>query len=63
MNGSSQKHQFVTANGLRLHYLESGDAAQPVLVCLHGLNSNAHAFDEIAPLFAHEYRVIALDLG
>jgi hypothetical protein len=29
--------QFVTCNGLRLHYLEAGDANRPTVVLAHGL--------------------------
>jgi esterase len=52
---------FVTANGLRFHYLEWGVAAAPPLVLLHGFGNEAHIWDLFAPLVAGRYRVLALD--
>lgn len=52
--------QFVTVEGVRLHYLEAG-SGQPV-VLLHGAGANLH--DWIASLFddlAAHHRVIAFD--
>jgi pimeloyl-ACP methyl ester carboxylesterase len=54
--------RFVTVNGMRLHYLEWGDAGAPPLVLLHGIDRIAHTFDHVAPRFADRYRVIAMDL-
>src|SRR5690242_12457235 len=54
--------QFVTVNGLKLHYLDFGSSGQPPLVCIHGLSGNAHAFDGLAPHLVGSYRVIALDV-
>ncbi|MGH7842044.1 MAG: alpha/beta fold hydrolase [Candidatus Binataceae bacterium] len=54
--------QFVSLNGLRLHYLDHGDRAQPPLICLHGLSGNAHNFDALAPHLAAHWRLLALDL-
>jgi pimeloyl-ACP methyl ester carboxylesterase len=52
----------IQLNGTRLHYLEWGEAANPPLVLLHGGAAHAHWWDHIAPILAHNYRVIALDL-
>lgn len=54
--------QFLTVNGLKLHYLDFGGAAKPPLVCIHGLSGNAHNFDAIAPHLSGTYRVIAIDV-
>ncbi len=54
--------RFITVNGLKLHYLEFGDAARPAIVCIHGLTRSAHDFDALAPHLASRYRVIALDV-
>jgi pimeloyl-ACP methyl ester carboxylesterase len=54
--------QFVSVNGLRLHYLDHGDRAQPPLICLHGLSGNAHRFDGLAAHLAADWRMIALDV-
>lgn len=46
------------------HYLEWGDSTNPrVLLLLHGFLGHAHWWDFIAPWFAREYRVIAIDFG
>ncbi len=54
--------KFIAVNGLRLHYLDFGGAGKPTLLCLHGLNGNAHAFDHIAWNLATSHHVLALDL-
>jgi pimeloyl-ACP methyl ester carboxylesterase len=46
------------------HYLEWGDPANTrVMLLLHGFRGHAHWWDFIAPWFAREYRVIAIDLA
>ncbi|HTW88785.1 MAG TPA: alpha/beta hydrolase [Candidatus Binataceae bacterium] len=54
--------KFITVNGLKLHYLEFGDAANPAIVCIHGLTRSAHDFDALAPHLAGKYRVLSLDV-
>lgn len=55
-------NRFIETNGIRLHYLEfAGDA--PVIILMHGLTANAHAFDGViaaglSPLF----NVLSIDL-
>ena len=44
------------------HYLEWGDAAnEQVMLLLHGFRGHAHWWDFVAPWFARDYRVIAID--
>jgi len=46
------------------HYLEWGDPSNArVLLLLHGFRGHAHWWDFVAPWFAQEYRVIAIDFG
>ena len=45
----------------RVQYLDWGGHGPPV-VFLHGWNSNAHVFDDIAPLLADTFRVVAISL-
>jgi pimeloyl-ACP methyl ester carboxylesterase len=46
------------------HYLEWGDPTNPrVMLLLHGFRGHAHWWDFVAPWFAREYRVIAIDFG
>jgi pimeloyl-ACP methyl ester carboxylesterase len=51
----------VSADGLRLHWRETGAAANPVLLCLPGLTRTARDFDHF-DRFADRWRVIAVDL-
>jgi pimeloyl-ACP methyl ester carboxylesterase len=53
---------YITVNGLRLHYLEWGEAAKPAMILIHGIARHAHLFDHIAPEFVRDYRVIAVDM-
>jgi pimeloyl-ACP methyl ester carboxylesterase len=59
MTGTSN---FITINGLRLHYLDFGNTGKPPLICIHGLSGNAHSFDSLAPHFASDYHVISVDV-
>lgn len=54
--------RYATVNGLRLHYLEWGDPAKPPMILLHGIARHAHTFDHIAPHFARNYHVLAVDM-
>jgi pimeloyl-ACP methyl ester carboxylesterase len=46
------------------HYLEWGDPSNSrVLLLLHGFRGHAHWWDFVAPWFAQDYRVIAIDFG
>jgi pimeloyl-ACP methyl ester carboxylesterase len=54
--------RYVTANGLRLHYLDWGQDGKPLLVLIHGLDRHAHTFDHLAPHFRDRYHVIAVDM-
>jgi esterase len=54
--------RFVTVNGLRLHYLEWGDASRPAMILLHGIARHAHTFDHIAPELARTRHVLAFDM-
>jgi pimeloyl-ACP methyl ester carboxylesterase len=47
-----------------MHYLEWGDPSNArVLLLLHGFRGHAHWWDFIAPWFAHDHRVIAIDFA
>jgi esterase len=52
---------FINVRGLQLHYVDYGGYGEVVLA-LHGLLQNAHAFDSIAPLLVPHVRLLALDL-
>ena len=50
---------YVTANGIKLHYLDWGGKGKAILF-LAGLGNSAHIFDDIAPKFTDRFRVLAL---
>jgi pimeloyl-ACP methyl ester carboxylesterase len=56
---SPHKSAFVTANGIRMNYLDWGGTGD-FLILLAGLGNDAHVFDEIAPSFTDKYHVIGL---
>ena len=51
----------ITIDSVTLHYLDSGTAGRPALVCLHGITQTAHSWDEVAPALARTHHVRALD--
>jgi pimeloyl-ACP methyl ester carboxylesterase len=51
---------FLTINGVRLHYLDWGGNG-PALVFLSGMGCSVYIFGSIAPRFADWFRVVALD--
>jgi pimeloyl-ACP methyl ester carboxylesterase len=53
---------YTTVNGLRLHTLEWGTAGKRPLILLHGIARVAHNFDHVAPHFAADYHVVAIDM-
>ena len=54
--------RFIAANGLRFHAIDwGGPASAGWIVLLHGLASQAHIWDLVAPQLARRWRVIALD--
>lgn len=54
--------KFITANRLKLHYIDYGTEGMPWLVCIHGLTGNAHNFDALAPHLTKRYHVISVDV-
>jgi pimeloyl-ACP methyl ester carboxylesterase len=53
----------VKHEGARIHYLAWGERDRPGIVFVHGGAAHAHWWSFIAPLFAGEYRVAAIDLS
>ncbi len=52
---------YVTADGLKLHYLDYGTAGKPAMLCMHGGAAHAHWFDFVAAGFSADYHVRAID--
>ena len=59
MHTSNHKSDFVTVNGIRLHYLDWGGTG-PTLIFLTGMGSSAYIFNDFAPRFTDKFRVLAL---
>ena len=57
----SKSDHFVKVNNINLHYVDHHSEG-PVLILLHGLTANAHAFDAIAGGLHPSYRIICPDL-
>ncbi|NNE72423.1 MAG: alpha/beta hydrolase [Acidimicrobiales bacterium] len=53
----------IDVAGAAINYLAWGDRDRPGLVFVHGGAANAHWWSYLVPLFADEYRVVALDLS
>lgn len=53
--------KLITLNGLRFHYRDWGDEKAPAIIALHGITSNAHAWDTTASALCDRYRILALD--
>jgi 3-oxoadipate enol-lactonase len=51
---------FMTENGFRLHYEDTGGDA-PTVVFLHGAGGNHMSWGQQVPAFAEEYRCVTLD--
>jgi esterase len=54
--------RFITVNGLKLHYLDWGNAGKPPFLLLHGISRTAHTFDHVARRYQKDYHVIAIDM-
>jgi pimeloyl-ACP methyl ester carboxylesterase len=52
----------LALNGLRVRYLEWGDAGAPPVVCVHGYTSSAEAFNAPARRFQDRFRLIVPDV-
>jgi len=57
----SARDATTTLNGLAFHYLDWGTAGRPPMLLLHGGAQTAHSWDEVAPDFARDHHVLALD--
>ncbi len=60
MGGTLPEETFIDANGLRFHLLDWGGHGEWI-VCLHGLASQAHIWDLVAPRLSDAFHVIAID--
>ena len=56
---SPHKTGFITVNKVKLHYLDWGGAGATLLF-LHGMGDTAHRYDDFAPRFTNQFRVLGL---
>ena len=57
----STTDHFISTNGIKLHYIDHG-GEKPILLLMHGLTANAHAFDGLmAAGLGNDFRVICPD--
>src|SRR5437868_10130921 len=56
---SPHKSGFLTVNNVKLHYLDWGGKGDTLLF-LHGMGDTAHIYDELAPKFTNQFRVLGL---
>ena len=57
-----QLRYMLAGNFYRLAWVEYGDPAAPVVVCMHGLTRNGRDFDPLAEALSDRFRVICPDL-
>ena len=57
---SSWTHDFITTNGIRLHYVTQGSG--PLMLFLHGFPEFWYSWRHQIPEFAKDYKVVAIDL-
>jgi pimeloyl-ACP methyl ester carboxylesterase len=55
--------EYVEVAGASIHYLAFGQPGRRGLVFVHGGGAHAHWWAPLAATFAHEYRVLAIDLS
>ena len=58
-SGSPHKTGFVTVNKVKLHYLDWGGSGETLLF-LHGMGDTPHRYDDFAPKFTNQFRVLGL---
>ena len=56
---SPHKSGFITANGVKLHYLDWGGKGETMLF-LHGIGDTPHDFNDFPPKFTNQFRVLGL---
>ena len=57
----SERFTTPALDGVRLYAIHHGDPSRSKLVLLHGGGANAHWWDDVAPILAERFHVIALD--
>eukprot|EP00090_Calanus_glacialis_P006426 TRINITY_DN15009_c0_g1_i1.p1 TRINITY_DN15009_c0_g1~~TRINITY_DN15009_c0_g1_i1.p1 ORF type:complete len:340 (-),score=66.59 TRINITY_DN15009_c0_g1_i1:155-1174(-) len=55
-------HKFMTVNGVKLHYVESGDTSKPLLLFVHGWPQFWYSWRNQIEHFQENYHVVAMDM-
>jgi len=55
-------HKFMTVNGVKLHYVESGDTSKPLLLFVHGWPQFWYSWRNQIEHFQKNYHVVAMDM-
>src|SRR2546423_7431461 len=55
------RQEEITLHGHRVSYRVTGDGG-PVVLLIHGITGSARQWDQVAPLLAERYTVVAPDL-
>lgn len=59
----ADRSRFMNLDGVRIHYQEFGDEADPPIILLHGYTASVYVWKTSAPRIAERgFRVIAVDL-
>ncbi len=56
------EHKFTEVQGIKLHYLEWGEAGKPDLLLVHGWTNFAASWTGVAENFRDRYHIVAPDL-
>jgi pimeloyl-ACP methyl ester carboxylesterase len=57
------ENHFTEIAGCRIHYAQWGDPERPGLLFVPASGGHTHWFDHVAPLFADQFNVVAIDLS
>ncbi len=60
MTENSWKHEYITTNNIKLHYVTQGNG--PLMLMLHGFPEYWYSWRHQIPEFARDYQVVAIDL-
>jgi pimeloyl-ACP methyl ester carboxylesterase len=56
------KSEFLSGDGVHLHYLDRGNGGEPPVVCVHGYTSSAQAFSAPARIFRDRFHFVVPDV-
>lgn len=62
LDPSLGSHEYVTANGIKFHYVAAGDKSKPLMLFLHGFPEFWFSWRHQLQEFCKDYRVVAIDM-